>query len=728
MRRLLASLAVCALAAPAAATHAKATRNANHLLSVITPVVRTTVPAHPHVNVIVRFSTSPDGYVPDPSTFRARIGRADITTRFRSIVENGAIVGLRAELLPPQVHLGRRANNRLRFEVKSHPRSGPPPHVVRDIDRIRFRAKAAENQPPVPSLVPPSEVIFPDVDLAFDATASRDPELDELTYAWDFGDGGTATAAKPSHAFSGGTGSVDVRLTVSDGAATATDRVTLIECPAVDDGRTPGIVRIDADQALEFGAVPPGGQGSLAFTVTNTDPTATSQLHVQLRVDGAGFRADPPTLDLGPSQSAPVTLTFSPADAGHRSADVVAVASASNRCAVHLLAHGYGGTAPGTGPTGASGPLFYNSFSGNTVGILPAGDRFTLDTSVHVCQTPGNGIGTGDLCVVDDDCAANGGTCNQALPGTFFIVDACSDGQGALYLMSDDGSYTDPTATDNDLSVTILRLNVDPNGNRTGAHIVARETSGTTQLACDQVAPAAGGKLYVSEFREVTTPANCLRSEQEALLSIHKNTGTKDPPLVSRVDAAEGFDACDDDIDEVIDLNVSADGLSAFASLEEGGLFQLRPTFRMITPDIRDAFQIHPDGDIVSVSMRNTGTTGLINVFRLSPQQAASGAIHLDDLQPCATFKVPNNRGPQNIGQVGQTGDHFFAIGRTSPDTLDGVLLVGFFTSGAVSDTPPALPPKLRVQGVVAFSMPAGTASCSTLGLLNLDLVEALTF
>ena len=727
MRRVLVLLLLCAAAAPAAARSKTSRLQANHLLTVTTPVGKTVVPAHPHVNVIVRFRTTPDGYVPDPDTFHARLGRADITSRFRPIVDAGVVVGMRTELMPPQIRLGRRAN-RLRFELRSRPKSGPGPRIVHDVDRVRFRAAPAENQPPVASLVPPSEVIFPDVDLPFDATASRDPELDELTYAWDFGDGQPSTDAKPLHAFHGGGGDVVVGLTVSDGAASATDHVTLVECPQVDAGRTPGFLRLDGTQALEFGSVAPGASAPRSFTVTNTDPTATSQLRVQMRVEGAGFSADPPTLDLGPGQAAPVTLTFTPDSEGHRAANVVVVASGSNRCALHLLAHGYGGTAAGTGPTMAASPVFYNSFAGGMVGILPDGTRVNLDTSTHVCQTPNNGIGTGDLCLDDSDCAANGGTCNQTLPGTFFTVDACSDGQGSVYLMSDEGSYTDPTPAENDLSVTIMRLNIDANGNRTGARIVTRETSGTTQLACDQLPPGSG-RVYAAEFRSVNTPAQCIRSEQEALVSIHKSTGAKDPPLLSRIDAAEGFDPCNDDIDQTIDLNVSPDGLTMFASLEEGGLFQLRPTFRPITPDVRTAFQLHPDGDIVTVGFRNTGSTGLIDVYRFSAQQAATGALHLADISPCATFKVPNNMGPQAAAQVAATGDHSFALGRSSSSSLDGTLLVGFFANGGVADRPsPALASPLRIQGVVAFSLPAGSAACSTLGLVNLDLIDSLTF
>ena len=57
----------------------------------------------------------------------------------------------------------------------------------------------------------------------FDATTSSDPE-GAVSYAWTFGDGGTASGAQPSHTFAA-TGAYDVKLTVTD-AGGLTDSVT----------------------------------------------------------------------------------------------------------------------------------------------------------------------------------------------------------------------------------------------------------------------------------------------------------------------------------------------------------------------------------------------------------------------------------------------------------------------------------------------------------------------
>jgi PKD repeat protein len=56
----------------------------------------------------------------------------------------------------------------------------------------------------------------PGVPIVFDGWASSDPDGDEpLTYAWTFGDGGTATDVSPSHIYASG-GNYIVTLTVTD--------------------------------------------------------------------------------------------------------------------------------------------------------------------------------------------------------------------------------------------------------------------------------------------------------------------------------------------------------------------------------------------------------------------------------------------------------------------------------------------------------------------------------
>ena len=83
---------------------------------------------------------------------------------------------------------------------------------------------AGENH--VPAANPGGPYRSEDV-VSFDGTASYDPDGDPLTYAWDLGDGSTATGAQPTHTYAAD-GTYTVTLTVTDarGAASAPVQTT----------------------------------------------------------------------------------------------------------------------------------------------------------------------------------------------------------------------------------------------------------------------------------------------------------------------------------------------------------------------------------------------------------------------------------------------------------------------------------------------------------------------
>ncbi|MFC7649203.1 PKD domain-containing protein [Streptosporangium lutulentum] len=63
--------------------------------------------------------------------------------------------------------------------------------------------------------------------MAFSSAGSSDPDGDALTYSWAFGDGGTSTAANPTHVYTTD-GRRTVTLTVRDGTGlTATANVEI---------------------------------------------------------------------------------------------------------------------------------------------------------------------------------------------------------------------------------------------------------------------------------------------------------------------------------------------------------------------------------------------------------------------------------------------------------------------------------------------------------------------
>jgi glucose/arabinose dehydrogenase len=87
------------------------------------------------------------------------------------------------------------------------------------ISRIRRIRYVQQNLAPVAVAVAnPTSGPVP-LSVSFSSAGSLDPEGQPLTYAWTFGDGGTATEANPIHVYSSA-GSYEVRLEVSDGVNT----------------------------------------------------------------------------------------------------------------------------------------------------------------------------------------------------------------------------------------------------------------------------------------------------------------------------------------------------------------------------------------------------------------------------------------------------------------------------------------------------------------------------
>jgi PKD repeat protein len=688
---------------------------------VLTPTARSIVSAHPHVNAVVLFGQTPDGATPDLATFRARLNGLDVSDRFVPLApgELGGVPGLRAVLEADMLRL--EATNRLRIRVKSTPvENGGRARRWKDKERMRFTAVTRANEPPVAQANADSDLLVAGLPIAFDASASTDPDLDPLTFAWDFGDGASAEGAVPAHTYAAGQSTVTVRVDVSDGVDTSTASVLLVSEPSVTPGRTKGILRVDADGPLEFGGVAVGSSAIRVLTVTNTEATATSQLVVRASSSDTPFSAEPAEIDLGPNEIGTITLRFAPDAPGHAMATVSLVASASNRASLALLVHGYGGTAPGSGPTLAERTLFYSAPPPLGVrGLRPDGSSFSAGSEVHACAVPGDGRGNGDACVVDADCRPLGGTCDQATSVPFDAEDLCADPEGNLVVLGIDGTVTDPDPNaETERSAAVLRISLDAAGTPIDQRIIDRVTGDTTTLACDEQSLGDRGRVYVSEYFDVDSDA-CDRTERERLKSIRKDgRGTSD--LENRLDSIQGLDACDDLEDSSATLATIADGEPLFVSFDLGGVWRYadRRPFLLGTV-FADAVAAHPDGAMVHATAVQAGTRTNIALHKVSESRVAGGPLSLAALTPCAAVSIPNNGGRAFVRSV--------AVGRSAAEPTTAIALVTFAIADKTLET--VASPELAVRGTAAFSVPAGDADgCTALGLVTLEALGQLSF
>ncbi len=777
--RLAALAAACVVLLLHGPADARRRSKAPQLLQVITPAGRSTVPAHPDVNIVVRFAGGAD-----PATFRARLAGRDITERFTPVLADGQQVGVRATVPRERVRVSRRRSNRLHLLVRARD-DGEKGRPARQIVRVRFRAVEAANLPPVANIVPESEVIFPNVALRFDASASFDPESDALTYRWDFGEGAPSTEIETTHTYASADEPRTVTLTVSDGQASATASVALRSCPQPE-GVAPGIIQVEAGAPLEFGAVAPGASATRTFDVKNVAADPASRLAACIGFASGAFSVTPERVELGPGESAPVTVTFAPAGAGHVAATIAVVSGASNRPLVSLVARGYGGDAPGAGPTLGSTPLLYytttQEFLDVIGGVMPSGAPFTLDYHSGTCR---GDIGFSfDACVTDGDCAANGGSCPQSgvcgageragqactmasdcqefrsaprdeCPAQLYYssfngcpsdvatnvvpTDMCTDGAGGLYILAED-TFTDPNPPDTDypLAGTLLRVTFDANGNTTGRTILARTTEDTTNLACDSFPADAGGRVYLAETRSVPEVDVCFRDTREGLVAIRKSNGASQT-VMPRIDAAQGLSDCDD-IDNSTHLEVSADGSHAFASFDFGGLWRLRPAPLQFLDStfFEELFRLHPDGSVVFATLRNDAATATVTVHKVTPAQVTAGPLPGNAAPPCATFQLPTNR-PPGGGGAGR-GIVGLGVSPVTAGSRDATILLSLETVRL--GTPLQSVPEeegrceavrrridnLTVRGTIAFSSPADSTTCTPVGLVNLETMEHLTF
>jgi len=721
LHRFFAALFALLVLAP----RADAKRSGDGLLHILTPEPNAIASAHPQVNVIVQFGATADGATADATTFRAKLNGTDVTGRFTPLAE-GEIPGVRAAFDDTVVRIG--ATNKLRLRVRAEAVGfGKRARRVKGRARVRFTVEERANKPPVARANADSELLLAGVPIHFDATASSDPELDPLTWSWDFGDGGTATGPVADHTYASDAVDVLATVTVSDGTADATASVPLIAGPSVDPDRTKGLLAISTDGPLELGGVATGQEATHTLTITNADATPTSQLIVRASVSAGAFSIEPATLDLGPSASGTLTLHFAPTAPGHADAVLSLVASATNRAAISILAHGFGGAAPGSGPTLAVRTVFYSgpdqTLPGDAVyGIRPDGTRFFAGSTVHPCKVSGGRPGNGDACVVNADCAPVGGTCDESATILFDAQALCADPEGNLMILGADGTVTDPDPnTLTERSSALLRVSLDDQGVPVEKRLLARVTGDTSELACDQQSLANKGQVYVSQYFDVDDD-RCLRTEREALTSFRKDNGGSEV-LKPRLDSIEGVDGCNDLEDGTAGLATTGAGDPLFVGFDLGGIWRYddQNGHRAVVSGFSspDDLAVHPDGALMFATATKNGTRTTVSLYKISAARVAAGPVSFAALTPCASHSIPDNGGRLFVLSL--------AVAPSADDSSTAVALAALRGSNETQGE--VLPPALAPQGTLAFTVPSGAAdTCSAVGLVTLDALNLLSF
>jgi hypothetical protein len=305
----------------------------------------------------------------------------------------------------------------------------------------------------------------------------------------------------------------------------------------------------------------------------------------------------------------------------------------------------------------------------------------------------------------------------------FDPLELCGDGAGGLYLLSDEGTFTDPSPGETELAVSVMRMSLDGAGNLVQSEIIDRATTETLHIACDGFGADAGGRVFLSEFRNVPDSGSCFRSEKESLVAIRKSNGNAQT-ILSRIDAQVGLPECED-IDPVSHLEVSPDGAQVWAGFESNGLWRIRPTPLQYIDGFtffEELFRLHPDGGLILASAVDGPTTSIIKVFKVTADQVAHNPLPLPALTPCGTVQIPNNGAPGDVGRAVVVG---FAAGPKAPGSRDGTILVTVSAARAGRDV---VSQNLAVRATLAFDAPADSNTCPFAGVINLETLDQLTF
>lgn len=138
------------------------------------------------------------------------------------------------------------------------------------------------NQPPTAAVGASPQTGPRPLQVSFDGSASADPEGGPLTYAWNFGDGGTSTLANPTHTYAAGNYTASLVVTDSGGKSSAAATVTITVFIDDDgDGVQPPTDCNDNDASTFPGAVDPLDVAGADTNCDGVDGTLAQTTFVQ---------------------------------------------------------------------------------------------------------------------------------------------------------------------------------------------------------------------------------------------------------------------------------------------------------------------------------------------------------------------------------------------------------------------------------------------------------------